>query len=292
PVSAMACAAIAASVVTPTSGLPSATRSPRMKASPTRWPVKVPGPVVTARRSRAEKASSAWRIASSTIGARISAWPRSIGSKMCASTSSPSRMATEQAPSAVSTASSLMSENLARFVESEPGMAGEDARRIAMADAAEEVRFHPRAREEFRIHLGIVEARHRAAIEPERACGDNEIGALQRAVAESCDLFDVRMGEPGLCRLIVREELRQLFGEVEIVADDRGCRCRTDFRCVAGRRKAREPLFRLWRRQEQKARRRAIGAGRAHPQQVVARHQPRDADRPVRPLVLRARGAE
>ena len=47
------------------------------------------------------------RIVSSTIGARRSAWPRSMASKMCAMKASPSSSATEQAPSAVSTASKL-----------------------------------------------------------------------------------------------------------------------------------------------------------------------------------------
>ena len=51
--------AIASSVVTPISGFFSAIRRPRMKASPTRWPVNVPGPVVTARRSSDAKAMPA-----------------------------------------------------------------------------------------------------------------------------------------------------------------------------------------------------------------------------------------
>ena len=50
---------MASRVVTPISGFFSATRKPRMKARPTRWPVKVPGPVVTASRSSAAKARPA-----------------------------------------------------------------------------------------------------------------------------------------------------------------------------------------------------------------------------------------
>src|ERR1700743_1963570 len=70
PVSAIAAAAIASSVVTPISGIRRPSRSPRMKAKPTRWPVNVPGPVVTARRSSAENSTSAAFIAASHIAAR------------------------------------------------------------------------------------------------------------------------------------------------------------------------------------------------------------------------------
>ena len=44
--------------------------------------------------------------------------------------------------------------------------------------------FQPARGEERLVHLRPVEAGHRAAIEPQRARRDDEIGALQRAVAE------------------------------------------------------------------------------------------------------------
>ena len=49
-------AAKAASVVSPTTGLPAASAMPRAAEMPTRKPVKLPGPVVTAMRSSAAKA--------------------------------------------------------------------------------------------------------------------------------------------------------------------------------------------------------------------------------------------
>ena len=55
---------------------------------------------------------------------------------------------------------------------------------VAIAEIAEEVRLPAPVGKELGIHLGIVEARHRPAIEPERPRRDDQIGALQRAVAE------------------------------------------------------------------------------------------------------------
>src|SRR5262249_38403093 len=158
---------------------------------PTRWPVNVPGPVVTARRSRSENANPDSRIVSSTMRAKRSAWPRSMISKRCARMRASSTTAQEHAPNAVSTASSFMrvsSENLARLVECETRRTREDARRIAIAEAADEIGFDVGACEEFLVHAGIVEAGHWTAIEPHCARGDDEVTALQGAVAEGRDL--------------------------------------------------------------------------------------------------------
>src|SRR5258706_13578849 len=75
-------------------------------------------------------------------------------------------------------------QNLAGFVEIETPGARPQPRLVAEAEIAEEIRLDGRAGEEFLIHAVIAEARHRAAIEPQRARRDNEITALQARVTE------------------------------------------------------------------------------------------------------------
>src|SRR5690242_17072560 len=94
-----------------------------------------------------------------------------------------------------------------------------------MTDTADEVRFDPCAGEEFLVDGVVVEARHRAAIQTERARCENEITALQRAVAKRRRVLKSRLLEPILGILIMGEEFRHPFGEIEIVADDRRCGC-------------------------------------------------------------------
>ena len=94
------------------------TARPRMKARPTRWPVKVPGPVVTARRSsvrnRHRPMSSPHPPSAPAVRHGHAPLPRKYERRIL----SPSSTATEQAPSAVSTASSF-TRDLAGFVEGE-----------------------------------------------------------------------------------------------------------------------------------------------------------------------------
>ena len=66
-----------ARLVAPTTGRPDASAKPRAAATPPRTPVNVPGPTVTAMRSRSEKASPASCITSEIIGISRSAWPPS-----------------------------------------------------------------------------------------------------------------------------------------------------------------------------------------------------------------------
>ena len=70
------------------------------------------------------------------------------------------------------------------LVEVKARRAREQHAAIAITERAEKVRFDMRAGEEFAIDTVIVEARHRPAIEPERPRRHDEIGPLQRAVAE------------------------------------------------------------------------------------------------------------
>ncbi len=97
-------AAAAWKLVTPKSGISRASAIPRAAASPTRIPVKLPGPVVTATRPSADASTDASRIARSTIGSNASAWP--CGMSRCSTwrTTSPTATATEQANPAQSRA--------------------------------------------------------------------------------------------------------------------------------------------------------------------------------------------
>src|SRR6516162_9088453 len=99
-------AANAARVETPTTGMESATPIARAIARPMRMPVNEPGPVATAMRVSEGKPPSTPRMASSTIGAKASAWPRVIDRLMTASGSAraPSTTATDAAPQDVSIA--------------------------------------------------------------------------------------------------------------------------------------------------------------------------------------------
>ena len=76
-------------------------------------PVKEPGPVATAMRVSEGKPPSTPRMASSTIGARASAWPRVIGRLSAANGSARplSTTATDAAPTDVSIARMRMSRN-------------------------------------------------------------------------------------------------------------------------------------------------------------------------------------
>ena len=99
-------AAYAVRVVNPTTGFSAASAMPRAAESPTRNPVKLPGPVVTAIRSSDMNATPEAFITRAISGIRASAWPRFIGNDSCAMSlaASVSSTAAAQASSAVSMA--------------------------------------------------------------------------------------------------------------------------------------------------------------------------------------------
>ena len=99
-------AAKADKVVSPTAGLPVASASPRAAAMPTRSPVKLPGPTVTAKRSRLSKPPPNWIMTRSISGISASAWPRvmAFDSRAITLPCSVSSTAAAQASSAVSMA--------------------------------------------------------------------------------------------------------------------------------------------------------------------------------------------
>ncbi len=101
-----------ARLVAPTVAMPDASASPRAAATPTRTPVKLPGPTVTAMRPISENASPASCITSSIIGMSRSAWPLSRTSRAWRISHSPpgprQRTATDRAPRQVSNARMFM----------------------------------------------------------------------------------------------------------------------------------------------------------------------------------------
>src|SRR3546814_8939745 len=92
----------------------------------------------------------------------------------------------------------------------------------AVAEVAEEIGAPGGAGEEGGIDLAAVEAGHRPAVEPERACGNDEVGALQAAVAHR-GLLDQRVlaGEH-LAAVALRRQLREMLVEFQVVGDARG----------------------------------------------------------------------
>src|SRR6187549_67311 len=104
----------------------------------------------------------------------------------------------------------------ADILEIEPRVLVEQLGVVAVADVAEEIRLEAAVGEEGLVDDGVVEAAHRADIEADRPRGDQQIGALQGAVAEGgperhllLALADVVV----LRRRIVREGARQVLVE-------------------------------------------------------------------------------
>src|ERR1700730_7372583 len=100
----------------PMAGRLQASAKPRAAASPTRKPVKLPGPTVATMRSIVSKPTAAVFITRSTMGNSASAWPRPISWDSMASgtSSSVSKTVAEQASSAVSMARMRMALAAAR----------------------------------------------------------------------------------------------------------------------------------------------------------------------------------
>src|SRR4051812_478212 len=78
----------------------------------------------------------------------------------------------------------ITSNDFARFFEAQARCAWMQLRRIAVAEVAEEIRFHRCPGEERRVNQRVIESGHRSAIQTESAGGENEIRPLQRRVPE------------------------------------------------------------------------------------------------------------
>ena len=83
-----------------------------------------------------------------------------------------------------------------------------------MAEIAEKIRPPAAISQEEFVDHGIVETRHGSRVQAQCTRGQNQIGALQGAVAEcGAGGEGVVVGEPRHRVRIVREQLRQLFEE-------------------------------------------------------------------------------
>src|SRR6185437_7152680 len=111
-----------------------------------------------------------------------------------------------------------------RFVEGQTRQTGEQARIVTVPQVDQEIRLDAGAGEEGFVDLGVVEAGHRAGIQAQRACGQDQVGALQAAVAERAFMAAfARAVEPAL-GVGVREQVRQLLVEVLVEGHDDGDR--------------------------------------------------------------------
>ena len=70
-----------------------------------------------------------------------------------------------------------------------------------MTDIDQEVGFHGGAREKLGIDFRVVEARHRAGVEAQRSQRQNEVGALQRAVAKRGVLDQIGLANEGFAHV-------------------------------------------------------------------------------------------
>ena len=148
------------------------------------------------------------------------------------------------------------------LLESETRTPRIEFRRIAKADVDQEIRFRRPAGEELRIDLGVVEAAHRPGVEPDRAQRQQQIGALQRAVAKGRRLDQRRVADEPGARVGRRIEPRQMLVELRVMGDDRRRRRGERLVEIARRQRRRQPRLGLRRTDEDEARRQAIGAGR------------------------------
>src|SRR5438094_7728773 len=97
---------------------------------------------------------------------------------------------------------------------------------------------------ELAVDLLVVEPGHGAGVEPERAGGEDEIGALQGAIPERRRLDQRLVPYEPRSGVDVREEPRKLVVEPEVVGDDRGHGRLQRLVDVLRRQRRSEPLLR------------------------------------------------
>src|ERR1039457_1947572 len=94
-------------------------------------------------------------------------------------------------------------------------IARKHGRWIAVANAADKVRLDSRAREKGLIYAGVVEARHRVAVQSQRPRSDDEVSARQRSVPHCRHLGHAWCRKVLLHDFgIVRQKLWKLAGEI------------------------------------------------------------------------------
>ena len=79
-----------------------------------------------------------------------------------------------------------ISEDFAGLIKFKARWSGAKFARISMTEIADEIRPPGRTVKEDLIYSSVVKARHRTAIKPKGTSGNDEIGALQAAIAECC----------------------------------------------------------------------------------------------------------
>src|SRR5262249_41183576 len=104
-----------------------------------------------------------------------------------------------------------MSEDLAGFIEFKAWCSGAKFARISVTEIAEKIRSPGAALKEGLIHFSIVKALHGPAIQPKDTRSNDEISALQAAIAK-CGRFGkgLVIGKPGAC-VCKRIKFRKLF---------------------------------------------------------------------------------
>src|SRR4051812_46512591 len=129
-------------------------------------------------------------IAHAKVGYRQAIFKRKTpGSRECRGfLFAPAQRSTAAPGSPVSARCANASQALALLLERETRVAGRNALACAIADVDDEVRLEASIWEKSGVELGIVEARHRAAVQPHGAQRDDEIAALQAGVAKGVDL--------------------------------------------------------------------------------------------------------
>src|SRR5271157_2309450 len=147
--------------------------------------------------------------------------------------------------------------------------------------------------EERMVHLGVVEARHWTTVESQRPGRNDHIGALQAGIALGRNLRQIRSsGEKAGHLRIMRKQFRHLVVEAHVVTNDGRHRRFHRLFDVARRKRRQKPLFGFRSAQEQEARRRYVGAGRAPLHQVVQLSKSVVTDGFVQPRAMCARLAE
>ena len=179
----------------------------------------------------------------------------------------------------------------AHFVELEPWQTRLELRWVAVAEVDQEVRLTTAVGEELGVDLGVIEPRHWPCVEAHRTRGDQEIGSLQRGVAERVDAGELLLS--GL-----REERREprvggkepgnVFMKPQVVGDDGADRSGHRLLDVARHQRRLEPFLCLGRSYEHDPHRTRIGGGRPEPGQVVDPPQQVVVHRPGQPRVVGA----
>src|SRR5208282_6235131 len=106
------------------------------------------------------------------------------------------------------------------LLESETGIARVQLAAVAIAEIAEEVHLPFAAGEKFGVHLGGIKAGHRAAIQSQGACRKDEIGTLQRAVAETGFFNEWRITGEVRAHIRLRKQPGEMLVKLRVVGDE------------------------------------------------------------------------